>query len=350
MFNTDLRLTFNISACSNKCLHCWAEGSPKRQFMDLATIKSLIPQIIETKELFNGFFPFFFYEPSLHPDFLAILELFKENNLLPADYYIPTNGYKFGSFSDADWQRFKRIDPIALQFCVYGLETEHDEFAGRQGAFNDLVKAMQATDKQGVEWFTAIIVSRKNITQIAQIRDYFKKMFPHKSLGKFLYLYTGLADRLGMITKPEFEQLPEAETAGMLKFYKTEKEQVAKVIDSPKLQMQPAECSCRGVRLIIDTDLSVYCGSACDSGGVRSALPESYQKEFLLGNLKEDSLAEIAKNYLANPPRIIQELEKVTYHDLALKYGGDSEELYLLNNLFEVKYAALYLRENYRLR
>jgi len=37
----------------------------------------------------------------------------------------------------------------------------------------------------------------------------------------------------------------------------------------------------------------------------------------------------------------------VTYHDLALKYGGDSEELYLLNNLFEVKYAAEYLRDNY---
>lgn len=74
-----------------------------------------------------------------------------------------------------------------------------------------------------------------------------------------------------------------------------------------------------------------------DIDGVRSALPESYQKEFLLGNLKEDSLMEIAKNYLANPPRIIQELEKVTYQDLALKYGGDSEELFTLDNLFEVK-------------
>jgi len=350
MFNTNLRLTFNIAACTNKCLHCWAEGSPQRGFMDLETIKSIIPQIKETREMFSNFFPFFFYEPSLHPDFLTILELFKEHDLLPADYYIPTNGYKFGSFSDSDWQRFKKIDAIALQFCIYGLEDEHDEFAGRKGAFKDLVKAIQAVDEQGVEWFAAIIVSRKNIQQIAEIRAYFKTLFPHKSLGKFLYLYTGLTDKLGMLTKSEFEQLPEFETVNTLKFFKPEKEQVAKVLNDPKLQIQPASCSCSGVRLIIDSDLSVYCGSACDSGGVRSALPESYQKEFLLGNLKENSLAEIAKNYLPNPPRIIQELEKVTYHDLALKYGGDSEELFTLDNLFEVKYATRYLLENYRVR
>ena len=95
----------------------------------------------------------------------------------------------------------------------------------------------------------------------------------------------------------------------------------------------------------IKPDLSVYCGGACDGGGIAAAVPK-FRAEFRIGNLQEDSLVGIIERYLEAPPRIVKELQRITWGELAKRYGDRSnEELYYLSNLAGQKWVALYLEE-----
>ena len=57
--------------------------------------------------------------------------------------FLATNGSILAKAPDTVWQRLKNTGISHLQFTVYGLEQTHDEFAGRRGAFGNIVATIQ---------------------------------------------------------------------------------------------------------------------------------------------------------------------------------------------------------------
>ena len=55
------------------------------------------------------------------------------------EYFLATNGSVLATASETTWSRLRATGIRRLQLTLYGLEQTHDAFAGRSGAFRDVI-------------------------------------------------------------------------------------------------------------------------------------------------------------------------------------------------------------------
>lgn len=340
-------LGIHAMPCTNRCQHCWTEGSVEHARVPAERVFFVLTKLAELRREFAQVTFFLYDEPTNHPHFVDILEHAAGLGLIGEDFFLATNGSLLARARTETWERMARAGCRTLQLTAYGLEQAHDAFAGRRGAFQDIVTTIQRASEHGVGWYAGVVMHRDNVGQVRETVEYLRGLDPagRAQVGSFTFLWQGRGREARRLRTRDLAALP-PEKRPRTHTLIEEREAVRRILDDPGLAARRAgETTCGTLVWHVDRDLRVYCGGACDSGGIAAAVPE-LREAFLLGTLDTQGFLPLLEAYRRARPRSLRLLEQVTWGELAQCYGDrENDELYHLNDLPENKWAAVYLLE-----
>lgn len=333
--------------CTNHCRHCWTQGSVNHRRVPAQQVFFVLEKLAQLQEDIPQLWFFLYDEPTTHPHFNEIMEHAAQLGLIREQFFLPTNGSILAAASDDMWERLRKTGCECLQLTVYGLEQTHDAFAGRHGAFQNIIQTTQRAGKHGITWYIGIVLHPGNILELEETIAYMKSLDPCGSshVGWFPFLWQGRGRDADRIRSEEFARLP-GEMRKRRPMLIEERAAIDRILSNAELSTRLAsEPMCTLLTFHVDRKLRVYCGGACDSGGIASAVPE-LRNAFYLGTLGDKGFTPFLEVYRNNPPPGIQLLNTVTWGELAEQYGDrTNDEIYYLNDLPENKWAAAHLCE-----
>lgn len=152
LFSVCLELTYR---CNERCIHCYIDSPPKEQpELQLCDYEKIIDEIKDMgclNLLITG------GEPTLHPDFLQIVEYAKKVGLV-VDIF--TNGLKI-----PDELLFKLIDlkPNSISFSFYGgTAAVHDAVTCVPGSFEKSLRTMMICKCADIDTYIKSVVMQNN--------------------------------------------------------------------------------------------------------------------------------------------------------------------------------------------
>jgi MoaA/NifB/PqqE/SkfB family radical SAM enzyme len=340
-----LALNVRANPCVNRCRHCWAEGSREHATMPTEAVEAALRELAGARDLFANVDFFLLDEPTARPDFVEIYEFAAELELLGPDSFIATNGVGLARAEPDVWYRLRATGIGYLQFTFYGVGEAHDKFAGRRGAFDDLVAAVGQAEAVGMPWCASAILQPRDAGDVLGTLEYIEGLGSPTKTGWMLYAAQG---RGGRGRRPIFQDIMEKPWLAAPGFFCAERRLREEILADRELsRRRAAEAFCPTLVLEVDAGGEVFCGGACDSGGLAGVLPE-LRSEFSLGRLGEKSLAAMVAEYLADPPAITKSAGAVTWGELAEKYASRvNDELFAPHDLIVSRWVRDYVRKNF---
>lgn len=331
--------------CTNRCRHCWAGGSREHGCAPPEQVTSVLEKLADLRPRIPQLGFFLYDEPTVHPQFIEIVERAAALGLLGEGCFLPTNGSVLAGAPDEVWERLKAAGVGWLQLTAYGLERTHDSFAGRRGAFRDVVATIRRAEEHGLGWWAGVILHEGNVSEVRETVSHLKGLAAkgEANVGWFPFLWQGRGREASRVRLADYERLPAEESARATAFV-TEAEAVRRILDDAELSAKPAtEPVCKVLTFQVDRELDVFCGGSCDSGGIAAAVPE-LRDAFRLGALGDGGFLPLLESYRAASPPALRALAGVTWGDLAERHGDrDNDEIYFMNDLPAHKWAAAHL-------
>jgi MoaA/NifB/PqqE/SkfB family radical SAM enzyme len=315
--------------CTNQCMHCSVFGSPHKQSLNFRQISIILEEWAKLHDYIDSLGVYFMDEPTNHPDFLEIYEEMAYLGFIRDE--IVTNGSRLAEAEESVWQRLIDLGLKNIQLSLYGVEETHDRFAGRSGAFKQAIQTAHRAKQFGVNRSWACYFGLWNIHQVNQIvkvvRDIEEQpgldltravmMFTSAGRGRYLERYRP--------KKEDLEQLPEPYRSNLYpRRLRSEREWVELLLSEDEQSEKKAiEFNPNSLALQIEPDFNVYAPGNVSSENVRDG--------FRLGNLNEENFLTMIQRLLEKRPPEAAALEKVTWGELAYRYGDASnEKLYYL--------------------
>lgn len=151
-------LFVNAAGCVNACHHCSADGKPP--YGVLYSLKELR----EIVQVWGFVCPY--YEVTVHPEFPDILAPEIVGNKTRG--VLHTTGAGLGKRDDAVvmLKRLRTFGYTALSFTLHGLESHHDWFVGREGAFQTIIAASRQVVTAGLGLHWKVYLDRLNLFEI----------------------------------------------------------------------------------------------------------------------------------------------------------------------------------------
>lgn len=168
--NNDSRV-FEVSyeltnKCNLHCLHCLnSSGDEDPAALSTEKIFKLIDDLKKiqvTKMYLTG------GEPSLHPDFDAIVTYIKSKNI---EIALATNGMNI-----ADKISIIKKTVSNVSISLDGIGESHDKFRSTKGSFDNLIKSISLLRNNGIRVRISSMIWRENIDQLEQMILLAKKM------------------------------------------------------------------------------------------------------------------------------------------------------------------------------
>lgn len=149
--------------CNFRCKHCYVSSCPekqeKRNYEDMIKlIDKLYDNGVKIIELTGG-------ECTTHPQFKEILKYATDKFSLVS---IISNGYLIGQNKELA-EYIGSFDNIAVQISIDGLKEFHDEFRGKNGAFDNAIKAIKNLKLYNVLIRVATVVTDKNLKYVKDL-------------------------------------------------------------------------------------------------------------------------------------------------------------------------------------
>lgn len=273
-----LRVTM---ACNLRCKHCYSiAGKKLNNELSLKEIKKIINDL---KQL--GTIRIFFTggEPFIRPDILEILKYTDDNNFA---IYISTNGTLINLKIINFLKSLKHLR--TFQISLDGLNRTHDSIRGVKGIFNKVINTIKLIKKELKNTKIAIIsvLMKENINEI----------------DKLLKLAIKLnVDIFGLVTLYPVRRSSEAEDVTFLEKYKLFKK-LSEIYTARKTKLKLGLLVPPAIIPSSLKELEYGCGYICTfpsylginaNGDVAPCDGLLTYKEFILGNVREDSLEEI---------------------------------------------------------
>jgi len=303
---------------------------------------SVIDQLAELKsELETIVFPMFYDEPTFHPAFKQIMKYQLKKELIFDDWWFSTNGYGLSRMSDEDWRELAEAGFDYIRLTFHGVGDAHDKLVGRKGAYEDLVSTIQKAEEHNINWLAGMMLNSRNQSMYEETRDTvtglgtpctdFGWMLP-QSQGRVLHgnsrvkvhrISRLLSGKSGWVTEAEFTE---------------------RVLSNPDLgQKQARDNNCGIIYFDVDEELNVFYGGGCDGDPFNSIKSKVY-----LGNLRKTDIRSCYEKYLNHPPEPVKLLDKVTWAELAERYGSsDNEHVFHYTDIVGLIWSEKYLREFY---
>ncbi len=330
--------------CTNRCRHCWAEGTPAHRRVPTEQVYFILEKMAEIKELVPTLSFAFYDEPTTNPQWIDFIEWIAAHQMIWEYFALPTNGSILSRAPDEVWERLMRAGAGFLQLTVYGLEATHDAFAGRRGAFQDVITTIRRANEHQASCFVGVPLHTDNVHELGETLAYLRGLVRIGSVGAFPFLWQGRGRDPIRVRASQREVLPEKMRQNPVLV--EERAAIGKIMQDPDLASRPAsEGLCSELGLQVDRDLRVYFGGACDGGGIANAATE-LRESFFLGSLTEQGFRPLVESYVEERPRVMQLLDGISWGELAERYGDrENDEIYYLGDLPSNKWAAAYLRE-----
>ncbi len=335
--------------CVNRCKHCYYYGAPGKPMMEHEKMDFILEKTAEIKEKFPLVMPQYFDEPTIHPDFVRIFEKQSKLGLIWNGFFFPTNGYGLARMNGTEWKRLKEAGFDELQFTFYGLEEVHDKFAGRKGAFKDLVTAIRKANQYDLNWYATVIFHTGLIGKLPQIIEEIKKIGENrgKKVGWFIFHWQGrgIDDKLRP-RKKDYDNLPDGLQR---KHWKPEYQHIDEILKDKALRNKTALEAlghlCNYISLEVQYDMSIYYGGGCDYAPSPEFLP--YLK---IGKLGKEGFFPLIKKYLEDPPLALKLLEKITWGELAERFGDKSNDcLHFQSDVVGNKWTTMHLKDKLKI-
>jgi hypothetical protein len=340
-----LALNIRANPCTNRCRHCWAGGSRDHATMPTEAVEAVLLELAAARDLCANVDFFLLDEPTARADFVELFEFAAELELLGPDSFIATNGAGLARAGADVWYRLRATGIGYLQFTFYGVGEAHDKFAGRRGAFDDLVAAVRGAAAVGIPWCASAVLQPRDAGDVLGTLAHIENLGAPTKVGWLLYAAQG---RGAIGRRPIFDDILEKPWLAVPGLFCPERRLREDILKDLELSRRPAaEAFGAALVLEVDGEGEVFCGGACDSGGLAGALPE-FKNEFSLGRLGEKSLAAMLEGYRAEPPAIIKTAGAVTWGELAEKYASPvNDELFAPHDLIVSRWVRDYVRKNF---
>ena len=159
-----MRIYVEAAGCTNACRHCGAGGHPPPDsHYSAAELRRI------ARAWGEPVWPY--YEATVHSEFPEIVApeiVGKENTAVLA-----TNGYGLAHRDDFPdvFGRLRAFGFGGCSFTLHGLEAHHDWWAGRDGAFQDILTASRRAVQCGFGLWWNLYLDRENLEDIPALVD-----------------------------------------------------------------------------------------------------------------------------------------------------------------------------------
>lgn len=173
-------LTIMAAGCNNRCRHCSMSAEPTaKTFLSLDEIGKIFEQLDsanrDSPPLFGKLNVLLSYEPMAHPDIADIWQLIASMPRTQRSVeVVATNGSRIARAKDYRdlLKKMKDAGLKTIQLSPYGLESTHDWFASREGAFQDLMSAAKRGVDVGLMINWQYFFHKKNVNELQELVNY----------------------------------------------------------------------------------------------------------------------------------------------------------------------------------
>ena len=326
--NKHLIICLDMHGCPNRCKHCWLGDLPNKQLDD--DYSNFIVKLFK---------PYFkditFYSWLREPDFCSnYQEIWIMDNKLST---IKPERFELASFykiaRDPNYVKWlKEVNTKKVQLTFFGLEETTDQFVGRKGAYQELLKASDMLKENDIEPRWQIFIYQTNKDEVVELLNIakqkgIKEVFVHEGScegnNRKLYDIRINKSEIPEIVKDYFLDYPNI---------LSEKEciDILKNDDTHYLPHNEKE-----IVLYITSDLNVYFNFTNPSPAWK------------IGNIQEDEIDDIVRKAVEEDIPALILAKTMTIKQLVNKYGDassdkvfslDDYKIYLLNNYLNEKY------------
>ncbi|MFO7735588.1 MAG: radical SAM protein, partial [bacterium] len=192
--------------CDMKCPHCYiGEDRTNPVHLSLSRIKKFLHEFRKSGGLYVVFTG---GDPLLHPDFP---EIFYECRKL---YLAVTILSTAQNFDKKFFGKMAENGLFSFQISFHGMETAHDNFTGKKGAFKKSIRCLEFLRDKGVFAQAALNIHSESIQDFKDMVNFFSD----RNLP-FVFNYTFYPDRKGN-RKPEKINISKKQLEDCLKFNK----------------------------------------------------------------------------------------------------------------------------------
>lgn len=325
--NKHLSICFDMYGCPNRCKHCWLGNLPNQPFPD--GYDNYVVELFE---------PYFkdvtFYSWLREPDFCKnYKERWEKDNLLSS---IKPERFELASFytivRNLEYVKWlKEVGTKKVQLTFFGLEKTTDDFVGRKGAYQELIKTSEILKQNGIEPRWQIFIYETNKDEVIKLLNIAKKMNI-----KECFVHEGSCDgnnRKLYDIRINKNNIPEEIKPYYLEYNNilSEKECIELLKDDESHFLPHNDDE---IVLYITSDLNVYFNFTSPS------------PMWKIGNIKDDKIDDIVRRAVEEDIPALMLSKTISIKELVKLYGNansdrvfsiDDYKMYLLNNYLEDK-------------
>ena len=326
--NKHLTICVDMHGCPNQCKHCWLGNIPNNQLDD-----SYADFIVK---LFKPYFKdITFYSWLREPDFcLNYQERWIKDNELST---IKPQRFELASFykivRDLTYVKWlKSVGTKKVQLTFFGLEKTTDEFVGRNGAYQELIKASEILKDNDIEPRWQIFIYKTNKDEVVELLKIAEEMDI-----KEIIIHEGSCDgnnRKLYDVRINKNDIPEEVKSYYLDFQNilSEKECID-ILKDDESNFVPHNDN--EIVINITSDLNIY---------FNFTNPSPVWK---IGNIEDDDIDIIIRRTVEEDIPALLLARSIKIKDLVKLYGNpksdkvfslDDYKMYLLNNYLDEKY------------
>ncbi len=169
-----LELTLAAVPCNLACLHCFSSDNQCGRLLSVEDIRQILDDLDALR--FTAHIPAVHValldEPANHPHIVQIWQMLANRGYIGSTELLATNGTRIAR--DRSWQTLlcdlKRHGLKVVQLTLYGLASTHDWFAGKEGAFCDLLICAQRCLTAGIDVNWSFMLHLRNLAEFDEMR------------------------------------------------------------------------------------------------------------------------------------------------------------------------------------
>ncbi len=328
--NKHLTICLDMNGCPNRCKHCWLGDLPSKvlneDYSDFI-VKLFKPYFKEVT----------FYSWIREPDFCVNYQdrWIKDNELST----IKPERFELASFykivRDPQYVKWlKEVGTKKVQLTFFGLEETTDEFVGRKGAYQELMKASELLKENEIEPRWQIFIYQTNKDEVIELI----KLAKEKDI-KEIIVHEGSCDGNNRKLYPiriNKNEIPKEVEPYYLNYPNILSEkQCIEILKEDETHYLPRND--KEITIYITSDLNVYFNFTNPSPAWK------------IGNIKEDNIKDIVRKIVEEDIPALIMSKTISIKELVKRYGNDNSDrvfsiddykMYLLNSYLEEKYNA----------
>lgn len=325
LINKHLTIVLDMHGCPNRCKHCWLGNLPNYNVKD-----------IEASQIVSSFKPYFknitFYSWLREPDFCDEYKArwIKDNELSS----IKPQRFELASFyrlvRDKEYVEWlKDVGVKKVQLTLFGNKTTTDQFVGRVGAYEEIIKATKILKEHDIKPRWQLFIYETNKEEIVELISLAQEMDV-----KEIIVHEGSCDgnnRLLYDIRIKKENIPLEVKPYYLSYSSllSEKECID-ILKNDHSYFVPHND--KEIVINVTSDFNIYFNFTNPS------------KAWLIGNYKFDKIDDLVQRIVEEDIPALIYAKTIKICELVEKYGNksstrvfslDDYKMYLLNNYLE---------------